>query len=169
VATAPAWVASVTTPPDDRVERQNHRDGVAYRLVDRQWRIDRGQQSRYGHYVSKALHTSGVAETSQIAIDFDPSHESLVLHQVVIHRDGRVFDRLDRSQISLIQREKDLEHQIYNGSKTLNIFIEDVRAGDAVKYSFTIEGSNPVFNGHFATRLQMRWQVPVGRVHYRVL
>jgi len=165
----PGWVKSVQTLASDQADQQNNSNGVAYLLVDHQWRVSEGEQSHYRRFVSKALNTSGVAEASHISIDFDPIYESVVLHQIVIHRDGRIIDRVDRSQINLIQREKDLEHQIYDGSKTLNVFIEDVRSGDSVEYSYTIQGVNPVFSGHFSEKLKMRWEVPVGRVHYRVL
>lgn len=169
IARVPSWVNYTQTPASDQADQQNNSNGVAYLLVDHQWRVNEGQQSHHQHFVNKALNTSGVSEASQISIDYDPVYESVVLHQIMIHRDGRIIDRVDRSRINLIQREKDLEYQIYDGSKTLNVFIEDVRVGDSVEYSYTIEGANPVFAGHFSENLKMRWEVPVSRVHYRVL
>jgi len=138
-------------------------------LVDKQWQIDEGKQSQYQHYSTKALNTSGVTEVSQFSINFDPVYESVLLHKILVHRDGNILDRKERSQINLIQREKDLDIQIYDGSKTLNVFIDDVRVGDTVEYSYTIVGANPIFSGHFSEILKMRWSVPIGRVHYRVL
>jgi transglutaminase-like putative cysteine protease len=169
IAPVPDWVKSVQSLPDDQADQQNNSYGMNYLLVDEQWQIREGRQSHYAHVVNKALNSSGVEEVSQISIDFDPAYQSLLLHRIVIHRDDRILDRINRSQIDLIQREKDLEYQVYDGSKTLNVFIEDVRPGDSVEYSYTIEGANPVFSGHFSERLDMRWGVPVGRVHYRVL
>jgi len=169
VAPIPAWVEFVEIPVSDLVAQDNNKNGVAYLLVDRQWRVNEGQQSHYRHIVSKALNTSGVEEASQISIGFDPVYESVVLHEIVIHRGGRRIERIERSRINLIQREEDLDSQIYDGSKTLNVFIEDVRSGDIVEYSYTIEGANPVFSGHFSKRLKMRWGIPVGRAYYRVL
>jgi len=169
IAPVPDWVKSVQPLPDDQADQQNNSNGMSYLLVDEQWQVREDRQSHYAHIVSKALNSSGVKEVSQISIDFDPAYQSLLLHRIVIHRDDRVLDRIDRSQIDLIQREKDLEYQIYDGSKTLNVFIEDVRPGDSVEYSYTVEGSNPVFSRHFSEHLDMRWGVPVGRVHYRVL
>lgn len=168
-ASVPAWVSPVQIPARDEVDQQNHSNGTAYLLVDRQWRVNEGQQSYYDRIVSKALNTSGVTEISQVSIDFDPVYESVILHKIMIHRDGQIIDRIDRSQINLIQREKDLDYQIYDGSKTLNIFIEDVREGDTVEYSYTVEGLNPVLSGHFSKHLKMRWGVPIERLHYRVL
>jgi len=169
IAAVPDWVKPVEPLPDDQADQQNSSNGMSYLLVDEQWKVREGRQSHYAHIVDKAINSSGVEEVSQISIAFDPAYQSLLLHRLVVHRDGRILDRIDRSQIDLIQREKDLEYQIYDGSKTLNIFIEDVRPGDSVEYSYTIEGTNPVFSSHFSEHLDMRWGVPVGRVHYRVL
>lgn len=165
----PEWVTPLPAPLADRLPGENHKDGVGYLLVDRQWRIDHTRHSRFHHYVSKALNSSGVEAVSHIAIAFDPEYETVTLHQVDIVRDGRRIDRRDRLQMNLIQREKELEYQIYDGIKTLNIFVEDVRVDDIVAYSFTIEGVNPVFSGHFYEELEMGWQVPLGGLHYRVL
>jgi transglutaminase-like putative cysteine protease len=169
IAPAPDWVKYVQPLPGDQMDRQDNSNGMAYLLFDQQWQISDVRQDHYVHFVTRALNTSGVTEVSQISIDFDPAYQSLVLHRIVIHRDGRTFDRINRSRIDLIQREKDLEYQVYDGSKTLNVFIEDVRPGDSVEYSYTIEGSNPVLSSHFSEHLDMRWEVPLGRVYYRVL
>lgn len=169
IAPAPGWVKPAHIPAGDKMKQQNNSNGEAFLLVDFQWQVNEGQQSQYRHLVTKALNTTGVAEVSQISIDFDPIYETLVLHTINIQRDGRIIDRIDRTQINLIQREEDLDYQIYDGSRTLNMFIDDIRTGDIVEYSYTIKGSNPVFSGHFAETLNMQWNVPVGRLHYRVL
>lgn len=163
------WVNPALVPDAIDADLQNHSNGTAYLLVDAQWLVKEQAFSRYRRFVSKALNTHGVEELSQISIDFDPVYESLTLHQLQIHRAGKVLDRIHRSQKKVIQREKDLEYQIYDGSKTLSILIEDVRPGDVVEYSYSIQGANPVFAGHFSQLLPFRWSVPAGRVQYRVL
>lgn len=169
IAPAPSWVKPAQIPASDQFQQQNNSNGEAFLLVDFQWQVSENQQSQYRHLVTKALNTTGVGEASQISIDFDPVYETLVLHKVNIQRDGRIIDRIERTQINLIQREEELDYQIYDGSKTLNIFIDDIRTGDIVEYSYTIKGANPVFSGHFAENLSMQWNVPVARLHYRVL
>lgn len=142
---------------------------MAYLLVDHQWNIDGNQQEHFIHFAEMALNTSGVEITSQIAIDFDPVYEFPVLHSITIHRGGLTTDRLNRTRMSVIQREKNLENLIYDGSKTLNIFLEDIRVGDIVEYSFSIKGANPAFDGHFAEQLKMCWTEPVERLNYRII
>ncbi len=166
---APGWVKPAQIPDSYNLNQQNSSDGEAYLLVDFQWQVSESQQNQYRHIATRALNTTGVTEASQISIDFDPVYETLVLHTINIQRDGRIIDRIDRTRINLIQREEDLDYQIYDGSKTLNIFIDDIRTGDVVEYSYTIKGANPVFSGHFSENLNVQWNVPVGRLHYRVL
>lgn len=169
ISPAPDWVRPMQVPSVEKEKQQNSCNGVALLLLDKQWRVDNREQSRYSHYVSKALNTSGVEKLSQIAVNFDPSYETLTVHQVLIHREGVSIDKLERAQIHLIQREMKLEYRIYDGSKTLNMLLEDVRVGDTIEYSYSINGANPVFSGHFAEQLDMRWEVPVARYHYRIL
>ncbi len=169
IAPPPTWVTSVGAPKETWVEKATGSNGKAYLLVDRQWSLADGQLRFYNHMATKAITSAGVESVSGISIDFDPLYESLTLHGVTVWRDGRSLDRLDRSQISLIQREPDLERQLYDGSLTLNLILEDVRPGDTVEYSYTIDGANPIFAGHFSRRLNLRWTVPVGRLHYRLL
>lgn len=169
VMSTPVWVKPVAMPGTDPVNQHNHSNGVAYLLVDYQTRVQRGQQTRYHHFISQALNPSGVSEVSQIAIDFDPEYESVKLHTILVHRNGQTFDMRARSTISVLQREEELEYQIYDGSKTINIFIEDIRAGDRVEYSYSLDGANPVYAGHFFDYNQLQWSVPVDRVHHRLL
>ncbi len=169
IAPPPKWVVTVAAPKDDWVEKAPGSNGEAYLLVDRQWSMVEGRRRYYNHFATKALSSSGVEEVSGISIDFDPLYEALTLHGVTLWRDGVAQDRLGRSRIDLIQREKELEYQLYDGSRTLNVILEDVRPGDTVEYSYTLEGSNPIFAGHFSETLNTRWTVPVGRLHYRML
>ncbi|MEJ2691743.1 MAG: DUF3857 domain-containing protein [Candidatus Thiodiazotropha sp.] len=162
-------MATVQAPSGDWVEKAPGSNGVAYLLVDRQWSMVESRQRYFNHLVIKAVSVSGVDEASGISIDFDPLYESLTLHGISVWRNGVEQDRLDRSRIDLIQREKEMEYRLYDGSLTLNVIIEDIRPGDTVEYSYTIEGANPIFAGHFTQRLRLQWNSPVGRLHYRVL
>ncbi len=168
VAPPPQWASPAEIPRDKWVETAPGSNGEAYLLVDRQWSLLDGRLRQYNHFATKAMAASGVEEVSSISIDFDPLYESLSLHQLRVWRNGEASDRLSRARIDLIQREKELEYQLYDGSKTLHIILEDIRPGDTVEYSYTLEGSNPIFSGHFSETLNLQWRVPVGRLHYRV-
>ena len=76
---------------------------------------------------------------------------------------------MNPDKIQVIQQEKDLDRQIYNGAKTALLFLEDVRVGDWVEYAYTIRGRNPVEAGHFYDVLQLRWPFPIQTENYRLL
>lgn len=166
---APSWVLEIQVPSGTEIKQDNGSNGVTYLLVDQQWNVDDNGQEQFYHYAEKAFNTSGVETISRIAIDFDPAYEHLTLHSIVVHRDGQAASRTNRARMDVIQREKELENLIYDGSKTLNIFLEDIRVGDTVEYSFSIRGANPAFSGHFTKQLKLRWAVPVECVSYRII
>lgn len=164
----PGWVQPASLPTAANASGSERND-VSYLLVDRQWLADDTTQQQYGHFATKALNTSGVSSIAQVTVDFDPAYETVTLHKLQIHRDGRILDRLTRSRIDVLQREQELDYQIYDGTHTLNIFIEDVRLGDTVEYSYTVSGSNPVLDGHFSAAMQLQWSAPVSLGSYRVV
>lgn len=170
IAPTPDWVKPLPFA-ELSIDSANSQGGhsIDYWLLDRQWDMRSAEKRKFSRFLSKAITATGVEEAAHIAIDFDPAFEMLTLHNIVVHRDGKALDRIARSQLSVIQRETDLGYRIYNGTKTLNIFIEDVRRGDVVEYSYTLAGSNPVMNGHFAEVLSLQWGVSLKRYSYRLL
>lgn len=166
IAPIPGWVKTVL--PITGIDG-NSGNEVAYLLVDHQWKISDKKKQHFQHFTDKALNISGTEQISHFSIEFDPIYEFVTLHTIKVERDGRIIDKIDSSRINILQREEELESQIYDGTKSLNVLIDDVRVGDIVSYSYTISGSNPVLNNHFSNVLAMGWSVPLGRYYYRVL
>jgi len=158
------WITAhdVSKPADipmDAIE-----GGVYYLLTDKQIRVLEGRQPMaYSHYADLVVNQQGLDELSQINIEYDPTYQSLQF------RDGKLIDKLPSTKISVIQRETDLENQLYDGRLTANIIIDDLRVGDIVEYSFTREGENPVYNNIFAYERSVEWSVPVYQQRIRVL
>jgi transglutaminase-like putative cysteine protease len=142
-------------------------EGVAYLLIDSQYHV--GTREHYGHYARQFLTAEGVRSSSQIRINFDPSYQTLTLHHVSLVRDGTIINQLPAARIEVIQRETELTAQIYDGSVTTVIFPADVRVGDVLDYSFSIQGWNPVFGGRAVGRENLEWATPVARRSLRVL
>jgi transglutaminase-like putative cysteine protease len=121
------------------------------------------------HFAGKALSTSGVEEISTFSVSFDPSYQSVTLHAIKVTRDGAASDRLKSAKVRVLQRETGIEERTYDGRKTVNVSLEDIRVGDVVEYSYSVAGSNPVFNNLAAGRLELQWSVPVDRMFARLL
>jgi hypothetical protein len=169
LAPTPSWVIEQTPGASSRAQVDGSSDGVSYLLVDSQVYATRQARSRYFRYVSQALNAKGVESIANLGIDFDPSWQQLQLHSVRVLRDGHAIDKLAGARIELIQQEKELDELIYNGSKTARIFLDDVRVGDIVDYSFSTIGRNPVFDGQEFGETDLQWGVPVAKMHARLL
>ena len=83
-------------------------------------------------------------------------------------RDGQRLERLKEARVELMRREQQLEHQMIDGVRTALVVLRDVRVGDVVEVAYTVEGENPIFEGHFATLLHLASDTAIDRLHLRV-
>lgn len=168
---APAWVEAIEPPPaaNPQVADGNSQSTV-YLLVDTQIRVEpSGRRQQYRHLAMQPNDTAGVEGAANIEVDFDPSYQTLTLHRLRVHRAGEAQDRLRTAQVRLLQRERELEGLIYDGSRTASIFLRDVRIGDVIEYAYSIEGSNAVFGGRNAGVIELQWSSPVVQLRTRLL
>jgi len=169
VVPRPTWVEPAALDVQAEVPDGGVIGGIYRALIDTQVRFVDGKRSSYEEYAWYVVDSQGVQNGSQISIDFDPSYHELELHVIEVVRDGVTLDRIDTRRIQVLQREEDLDARIYDGSRTLIAFLEDVRPGDLVRYAFTLEGANPAFAGHFMGGAPMAAGSPVGRIRHRLL
>ena len=146
----------------------NSADGnLQYILLDEQVNVSRNEH--YHRVVEEPVNANGVQNCVQLSMDFDPSYEHLVIHDIVIHRGTNLLNRLDAGKIKLIQQEHDLDMNIYNGEVSAVVFLEDVRIGDRIDYSYTIVGANPIFGGRYLGNFYLQWDSPVAEERFRLL
>lgn len=166
----PGWVKPVQVALNATVPTENLSNGVYYLLSDSQTRVQpKGKVESYYHAAIKVVNSSGVQDASQVSVTYDPEYEHVTFHNIRVHRAGSYTEQLAREKIKVLQRESQLEYQIYDGSKSLNIILDDIRVGDTVEYSYTLSGGNPVFAGHYFSRIDSRWSIPVHQVRERLL
>lgn len=114
----PSFVIPIEIPAP-RTHRLRQADGALYDLLfDTQVRVENGLQTTYRRRAYKVLDRSGLEAGAQISVDFDPSHESLILHRIAIIRSGRAIDVTGQSDVNTIRQEGDLEDGILTGVKT---------------------------------------------------
>ena len=178
------WVGSVLAEPEPQyqispipsfVETTEIPAGVAGASGEpMKWLLYDYQQdfrisTRFAHYAQRFQSSEAVAEHSQVRISFAPEHETLQLHRVKLHRDGKEIEALIPEQVKVIQREEKLEENIYEGELTAVVFLKDVRVGDVLEYSYSIVGQNESFGSHIWRRLGLQWSIPVEKVNLRIL
>jgi transglutaminase-like putative cysteine protease len=163
------WVQTIEVdvperPPSDRLS-----GGIYHLLSDRQVRVQTAGRESYGHFAKQLVNAAGLASASQVSVDFDPSFQRLILHSVRIRRAGIWRDRLDSRAVKLLQRESDLESQIYDGTVSAVLFVDDLRVGDVLDYAYTITGSNPILGGRYLDAFYTEWSVPLHHMRVRLL
>jgi hypothetical protein len=127
------------------------------------------EHTRYYHMAIKVLNQAGAEKISQFTIDFDPSYQTVVVHTLQVIRDGKKLDRLKHSRHKLLQREEDLERNLYNGDYTLVYFLNDVRVGDIIEYAWSIVGAHQLFSSHLTDMVMLQNQATVERIYRRIL
>src|ERR1022692_4257755 len=79
---APAWVDTLL--PDALASEGNARSGIDGIIEDHQVRVVGTNVDEYFRRVRKVLTSAGVQIASALNIDFDPSYQRLVIHDVVL-------------------------------------------------------------------------------------
>lgn len=162
----PSWVKKYDfplTPIDVKPSQVN----LQYLLIDTQRHWEK--KTTYCHYAVKALTQSGVEDISTLHIDFAPSHRRVVVHCIRVFREGQWLDRLESSLYHLLQREKELENNLYNGDLSLVYLLGDIRKNDIIEYSYSIVGATPIFDSYFTDCIYLQWKTSIEQVLYRFL
>ncbi len=160
-----AWIVphSLGTPQETHVSQNN----VQYLLFESQTHLE--LQEGYIHYAYKVLDETGVEEFSRVEITFDPHYECLHLHSIAVHQ-GSERDRVETiAKAILVEREKGLEYNIYDGRLSLVLFLKDIRPGDIVEVSFTRQGFNPILHHHYANGWELGYPFRIEKIAHRIL
>ena len=165
----PRWVTALEADPSAPTPEGGDRDAT-YLLVDSQYFLPpSGPSAMYRHYVYRIESRSALEEWSSWEIQLDPSYQRLEVHHLKVFRDGAWQDRLDSSRASLLQREDDLDRQIYDQRRDLVLIYDNIQPGDVVSIAFTLVGQNPVFDGRFTASETLVWGRGMVRRRLRVL
>lgn len=167
IAAAPAWVRPLQAEAVSGLAAAP----LQVLLMDKQTRVEtRGGSWRYQHALRQVNDSAGLQKAALLEVEFDPSYQQLVLHQLDVIRDGRRIKRLDASKVKLLHRETQLERQIVDGRMTATIVVEDLRVGDQLEWAASLVGDNPVFGGRFVDQEWLSASLgPIGQVQYRLL
>ena len=164
----PAWIDHAPVDTNVTIAKEHVRWGIYDILRDHQVRVRGEETSHYYRMVRSVLSTSGVQNASELELDFDPSFESLTIHDVSILRNGKRIDALHADDIRVIDKEDDADERIYEGEQTALIFLKDVRPGDVLDYSWSLDGANPLLAGKFADSLDLSSSVPARSIRHRI-
>lgn len=149
------------------IENEEDQSGAYYLLSETQ--ISRIHKTRYVRIAAKILNSEGIAQLSDLNFEFDPEYETLIFHKIEVLRDDEIINKLNLQEIQTVQRETNLERKLYDGRFTSIVNLLDIREGDIVEYSYSINGENPVYKGGFSENIHFGFSVPVGVMRYRII
>jgi len=165
IADIPDWVKPIESTFDNL--NQENTSGYYYHLIDFQVNLD--TKSYFSHYTIELLNNEGIQQISDINIDFDPAFQKLIFHKIDIIRNGKIIKKLAIDKIKTAQREANMERFLYDGRLTAFINLTDVRIGDKLEYSYSITGSNPIYENKHHSKIYFQYSIPVGLIHNRIL
>jgi len=106
--------------------------------------------------------SSRLSEIGQFSIGFIPAYQKLIMHRVAIMRGNQIMDRTKTANIRVIDSENDVAGGYYHGESKAQLLLEDVKAGDTLWITYTIEGTNPVFGSMWHEHLPWPKAAPIG-------
>lgn len=165
-AAVPTWVkASEKTPvvPD----LADISEGYYFETIENQ--INLSTQTRFQRTVKVLTENAGAQHAGQIQIGFEPSYQTLVLHELYIVRAGQRLDRLALDKFQVMAYETELSRSIYNGTYSAYLPLEDLRKEDKIVLSYSLVGFNPVFGGKFFDKQALQSFEPIGLIHIRYI
>jgi lipoprotein NlpI len=170
----PDWVveppsASTTAPAQDAPRSTGTAAARRELLVDEQVNLALPRAQTYTRWRAVATDASTLGAVSQPQVRFNPAFQNVVLHSASVIRDGKKLDRLKGARIELMRRETQLERLVIDGTETLLVVLSDVRVGEPVEIDYTVEGSNPIFEGRISETFQAVWETPIDMLHHRLI
>jgi transglutaminase-like putative cysteine protease len=166
ISAKPGWL-SVYKPYNQKPSLRTIEGGSYYALVEHQVHVEK--QADYRHYIREIVSETGIQNSSQISVTFDPLYERLDFHEITVWRNNKPQNRLKASAFKVIADEKELSNFIYQGTYSALCILDDIRKGDRIEYSYTITGRNPIFNNKFSTFLYLQYYQTIAHQYTSVV
>ncbi|WP_237058243.1 DUF3857 domain-containing transglutaminase family protein [Microbulbifer sediminum] len=160
----PEWVTSVQIEGDS----QRESGSVRYHLSNSQAFYAGKKKQSYFQLVMEPLNKQGIQEVSELTLSFYPAYERLTVHEITVQRNNNLIDRLDPEAFKLFQSEEELSSKLYSERWNALYILEDIRPGDVISYSYTISGSNPIFERSDFGTLFLNWPQAVDRRYIKL-
>jgi transglutaminase-like putative cysteine protease len=168
VGPAPKWIDSVDVDTAATLPAGEARYGT-YALLDDHQVTAGATTTNYYRRIRKILSPTGVQNASNISFDFDPTYEHLVIHDITVLRDGKRKNVFDPASVRVIEKEDEQRDHLYDGILSAIAFVNDIRPGDVLDYSWSIEGANPLLGGRFADTFELTADVPTKLIRHRLI
>jgi|GEM_PF-717116 len=158
---APSWTRPCPLRPDFKAKQLGHQTHL---LVDRQYNAE--TRETFLHDAIRLETLQGVHRRSQWRVDFDPATQLVTIHSVAVRRGNGVVEQGTAERFHLVNLEAGGDVDV-EGIAGLTL-LEDVRPGDILEWSYTIEEHSPVLAEHAMAMFTAPPSAPVGLLHFVV-
>lgn len=161
----PAWVADQKVPPLDPKRKD---EPFQFLLSNSQEYLTPAGLENFVEYVVEPLNQAGLQAIGNVAIPWNVNRTDLTLHHVVIERDGKAIDALNRDDVSILRRETKLEQSTLTGIRTVIMPVRGLQVGDTLRVAFTYKTKAGTL-GKTEEVQEMDSPVPFGRLVRRLV
>lgn len=130
----PSWVSAQKAPPLDPKRKD---EPFQFLLSNSQEFLTPAGLENYIEYVVEPLNQAGLQAIGNVTIPWNANRTDLTLHHVIIERDGKTIEALNRDDVSVLRRETKLEQSTLTGVRTVVMPIRGLQVGDTVRVAFT--------------------------------
>ncbi len=163
-AKEPAWLDEVTY----ELQSTDAKDAsISYLLMDSQVNFTLETQDSFFRLVQQVNNKQGLSSASELFISFIPDYQTVSIHKIHLIRDGKTIDQSD-VELKIIQQEQDLSKKIFTGEVSVYPILNDVQEHDIIDFSYTIKGSNPVFENRKFASFTTSWNIDVDKVNISI-
>lgn len=157
-------VAEIPTPPAD-----DQAPALQAVLDDSQVMLGKDGLQSYNRRIARITKPEGLKAGAR-SVTWRPDRDKVTLHALAIIRDGQRIDLLKNGEeVLILRREKDLERAMLDGRMTASIQIKDLRVGDMVDWSYSVERRDPILGPRLSDFERMGWPGVIGRYRVRML
>jgi transglutaminase-like putative cysteine protease len=152
----PDWVVPCSFASDFKPEMPGQ---ITYLLCDEQFHAEKRQQ--YTHIALRLETIQAVQRESEWRIVIDPRRQQITVHWIKVHRGEQQFDQTRLNNLRPITSGTD-------GRQTLALLLEDVRPGDILEWSYTVEDRPLLMAGARACFFALPEGAPLGKLFISV-
>lgn len=154
----PKWV----TPSELMPVPENATGAAFVRRQDVAVHLDAKGEEQYSGIRLK-IQQSSALDAGNIAISWNPATGAPIVHDIKVYRGTEVIDVLKKVSFEVLRREDQLEAARIDGILTAVLRVPDLRVGDEIEVSYTVQNADPTLGKHNSGMLFLGPTPPPGR------
>ncbi|NRF37375.1 DUF3857 domain-containing protein [Pedobacter foliorum] len=164
--TEPSWIVKIAEKKV-KTPLKDVSDGFYLSLYENQNHAERKEE--FTHIIREIVSDAGVQNGSQLSVSYAPDYQKLIFHKVILWRNNVPQDQLSAVKFKILQSEKELSRFIYNGTYEAFLLLDDVRKGDRIEFSYTLQGDNPIFGKKFSSTCYFEGATSISHVYTNII